>query len=321
MLKDTIRTDAYRDFIYDNKDVFKDKVVLDVGCGTGILSMFCAKAGAKLVIAVDNSDIVEKAKQNIAANDLGDKIQCFRGKIEEVSLPVQQVDIIVSEWMGYCLLYESMLDSVIHARDKYLAPNGLMAPSHVTIQLAPLSESELRVSYIDFWRDVYGFNMTAMLEKAEEEVLIRTVDSKELAADSATILELDLHTAKVADLDFSKQFQVKINDGFDLLEGFVIWFDTYFMPSRESTYSSKLTVQAAKDKGIVAFSTGPATQSTHWQQGICLIKQPTSKLSAGTILDGKVVFKKHIRAHRALDIDVSWRLDGEKDQLQEWYLG
>ena len=40
MLKDTIRTDSYRDFVYENKHVFKDKVVLDVGCGTGILSMY-----------------------------------------------------------------------------------------------------------------------------------------------------------------------------------------------------------------------------------------------------------------------------------------
>lgn len=75
MLKDTIRTDAYRDFIYDNKHLFKDKVVLDVGCGTGILSMFCAKAGAKLVIAVDNSDIIDRARQNVFENGLQDMVR------------------------------------------------------------------------------------------------------------------------------------------------------------------------------------------------------------------------------------------------------
>lgn len=48
MLKDTVRTEAYRDFMYNNKAFFKDKVVLDVGCGSGILSMFAARAGAKL---------------------------------------------------------------------------------------------------------------------------------------------------------------------------------------------------------------------------------------------------------------------------------
>ena len=71
MLKDTVRTDAYRDFIYEHKQLFRDKVVLDVGCGTGILSMFCAKAGAKRVIAVDNSDIINKARENVFENGLG----------------------------------------------------------------------------------------------------------------------------------------------------------------------------------------------------------------------------------------------------------
>lgn len=74
MLKDTVRTEAYRDFIYENKNVFRDKTVLDVGCGTCILSMFCAKAGAKKVIAVDNSEIINKARANVFANGLGDII-------------------------------------------------------------------------------------------------------------------------------------------------------------------------------------------------------------------------------------------------------
>jgi hypothetical protein len=47
-------------------------------------------------------------------------ITLIRGKIEDVSLPVEKVDIIISEWMGYCLFYESMLNSVLFARDKWL---------------------------------------------------------------------------------------------------------------------------------------------------------------------------------------------------------
>lgn len=47
-------------------------------------------------------------------------ITLVKGKIEEIELPVDKVDIIISEWMGYCLLYESMLDTVLFARDKWL---------------------------------------------------------------------------------------------------------------------------------------------------------------------------------------------------------
>ncbi|KAJ2985410.1 hypothetical protein NUW58_g5545 [Xylaria curta] len=128
MLKDTVRTDAYRDFIYNNKHLFAGKTVLDIGCGTGILSMFCARAGASRVLAVDASDIIYKARENIYRAGLSDTITTLHGKMEEVTLPVDQVDIIVSEWMGYCLLFEAMLPSVLYARDKYLAPGGLMVP-------------------------------------------------------------------------------------------------------------------------------------------------------------------------------------------------
>ena len=50
----------------------------------------------------------------------------FKAKVEEVELPVPNVDIIISEWMGYFLLYESMLDCVLFARDKWLVQDGLV---------------------------------------------------------------------------------------------------------------------------------------------------------------------------------------------------
>jgi protein arginine N-methyltransferase 1 len=56
------------------------------------------------------------------------EISSSKGKIEEVTLPVEKVDIIISEWMGYCLLYESMLETVLFARDKWLAEGGLLFP-------------------------------------------------------------------------------------------------------------------------------------------------------------------------------------------------
>ena len=74
--------------MWHNKHLFKNKVVLDVGCGTGILSMFAAKAGAAKVIGVDMSSIVDYAKKIVEDNGLSDTVTIIRGKVEEIELPV-----------------------------------------------------------------------------------------------------------------------------------------------------------------------------------------------------------------------------------------
>ena len=51
-----------------------------------------------------------------------------------------KVDILISEWMGYCLFYESMLDSVLFARDKWLLKDGLMFPDIVTFHVAGIED-------------------------------------------------------------------------------------------------------------------------------------------------------------------------------------
>lgn len=63
-------------------------------------------------------------------------VEIIQGKVEEVTLPVEKVDIIISEWMGYCLFYESMLETVLYARDKWLAPEGMLFPDRATLFVA-----------------------------------------------------------------------------------------------------------------------------------------------------------------------------------------
>jgi len=140
MIRDSIRTSTYKSAIMDNPSLFKDKVVLDIGCGTGILCLFAASAGARKVIGIENAHIADKAKIIVKQNNCDDVIEIIKGKVEEVELPVDGVDIIVSEWMGYFLLYESMLDTVIFARDKWLKPDGIIMPDRSVMYLAGLED-------------------------------------------------------------------------------------------------------------------------------------------------------------------------------------
>ncbi|KHJ80398.1 methyltransferase domain protein [Oesophagostomum dentatum] len=147
MLKDEVRTVTYRNSIYHNKHLFKDKIVMDVGSGTGILSMFAARAGAKKVYAMEFSNMALQSRQIIKDNNLEDVITVIQAKVEDVTeLPdgCEKVDVIVSEWMGYCLFYESMLNTVIFARDKWLKEGGLIFPDKAKLFLCAIEDRQYK---------------------------------------------------------------------------------------------------------------------------------------------------------------------------------
>jgi protein arginine N-methyltransferase 1 len=203
MLKDVVRTRAYQRAIEENPNDFKDKIVLDIGCGTGILSMFAARAGAKHVYAIENAEIALFAREIIKRNGFEDKITVIKGKMEEITMPVPKVDIIISEWMGYFLLYESMLDSVLWARDKYLVKGGKMLPDKIHMYLAAVEDGEFKQKKRSFWDDVYGVDMSCLAPTVMREPLVDTVNSNAIISTAQKILELDLCTMKPADVEFT----------------------------------------------------------------------------------------------------------------------
>jgi predicted RNA methylase len=134
MLNDKIRCEAYKNAITAS---VKGKIVLDVGAGTGFLSVIAAKAGATCVYAVEYSETAEYARQFISDNGCTEKITLIKKRMEDVDiLDVPQVDVIISEWMGYFLLYENMLPSVIDARKRFLKKDGIMLPCEGRIYIA-----------------------------------------------------------------------------------------------------------------------------------------------------------------------------------------
>ena len=124
------------------------------------------------------SGIVEQAKKIVETNGLSDRIHIIRGKVEEITLPdgIDKVDIIISEWMGYCLFYESMLDTVLFARDKWLKPGGLMFPDRATLYVTAIEDRQYKDDKIHWWDDVYGFDMSSIRKVALTEPIVDTVD-------------------------------------------------------------------------------------------------------------------------------------------------
>jgi predicted RNA methylase len=309
MLRDTVRTAAYEEAILSNADsLFRDKIVLDIGCGTGVLSLFCAKAGAKKVIAIDNSDIIQQAREIIELNGYSSVITCVRGKCEDLiansALPLdgQTVDIIVSEWMGYALFFETMLPSVMVARDALMTPGtGSMFPNVAKIYLEGCNETER----LDYWDDVHGLNMTPMKERMVSELThdahVEVVSDSNIVTCRKEIIEFDLNTCKDEDLDFEAPFELHLPDSISRNEvqihSLVISFDIDF---------------AVPNSKPVHFSTGCQCTPTHWKQTQLwfdpLHNCPVINKEAGDIMKGVFRMKRNVENHRAIDMSVIWEV-------------
>lgn len=302
MLKDEVRTLTYRDSMYHNKHLFRGKVVMDIGCGTGILSMFAAKAGAKRVLAVECSNIADFAKKIIEDNKLDHIITLIKGKVEEIELPdgIDKVDIIISEWMGYCLFYESMLDTVLFARDKWLKKHdGMLFPDRCTLFVTAIEDRQYKDEKINWWDNVYGFNMSCIKKTAISEPLVDVVDPKQVVTTPCMIKEIDLYTVTKADLNFSSPFSLtcKRND-------FVQALVTYF------------TVEFTKCHKRLGFSTAPDQQYTHWKQTVFYIDEHLT-VKRDEEIEGYFAVRPNERNSRDLDFTIQIRFQGELGDHEE----
>merc|ERR1719481_1598066 len=139
-------------------------------------------------------------------------ISLVRGKVEEVQLPdgIEKVDVIISEWMGYCLFYESMLDTVLYARDKWLAPTGLMFPDKATLYVCAIEDRQYKDDKINWWENVYGFNMSSIRKVALSEPLVDVVDRNQIVTSACLLKEINIQTVKKEEIPFSAPFQLPV---------------------------------------------------------------------------------------------------------------
>ncbi|CAE6497417.1 unnamed protein product [Rhizoctonia solani] len=349
MIQDSVRTSSYATFILSNPQIFKDAIVMDVGCGTGILSMFAARAGARKVFAIEASGVSVKAEQNFKDNGYEDIITVIRGKVETISLPdgFTHVDVIISEWMGYSLLYESMLDSVLFARDKFLRAGGLMAPSQCRMMVNLVEVPSVIKENITFWENVYGFNMSSMAKEVYDDALIEVVSADAVLTNDDIIKDIPIQRVTSKNLDFSSPFILTATRP-GKAHALLLYFDTWFTtdgddvpPDAEPTIAKGegdvvttdvLQIKARpdlvarrkssmgpirkksmsgeeliKDGKEVSFSTGPASMPTHWKQTLFLFRSPVD-VKEGTCVSGRLHMRKSETNSRELEVEIHFRV-------------
>ncbi|XWS69987.1 hypothetical protein CRYUN_Cryun03dG0010600 [Craigia yunnanensis] len=294
MLKDVMRTKTYQNVIYQNKFLFQNKVVLDVGAGTGILSLFCAKAGAAHVYAVECSHMADMAKQIVEINGLSDVVTVLKGKIEEIELPVAKVDIIISEWMGYFLLFENMLNTVLYARDKWLVNDGVVLPDKASLYLTAIEDAAYKDDKIEFWNNVYGFDMSCIKKQAMMEPLVDTVDQNQIVTNSHLLKTMDISKMAPGDASFTAPFKL-VAQRDDYIHAFVAYFDVSF----------------TKCHKLMGFSTGPKSRATHWKQTVLYLEDVLTICEGETII-GSMTVAPNKKNPRDVDIMVKYSLSGRR---------
>lgn len=313
MLQDAVRTTAYHQAITKNAIDFKDKVVLDVGCGSGILSFFAAHAGARKVYAVEAAKpMATHARKLAKANGLDGIVEVIAGKLEEIELP-EQVDVIISEPMGVLLVHERMLESFIEARERWLRPQipgarpspNQMYPATSTIHFAPFSDPTLYASIHEkarFWEtnSFYGVDLSALASDAVRgcfaQPIVGGVEPKTLMA-SACSFDFDFTKCTPDDL---QMFEVPLQwtvECTGVAHGVAAWFDVSFMGSIRPS----------------VLSTAPDKERTHWHQVRLLFRNPVA-LNRGQKVEGSAIFIANDQ--RSYDIEIKLEVPGLQDTLK-----
>merc|ERR1719462_195856 len=292
MMQDYIRTGTYQKAMLQNFVDFRDKVVLDVGAGSGILSFFAMQAGAKKVYAVEASSMALHTEKLVACSPYAGRIKVIPSKIEEVKLP-EKVDMIISEPMGYMLYNERMLETYIHAR-KFLKPKGLMFPSIGDLHVAPFTDEALYMEQFqkaNFWyqQSFHGVDLSALRDDAVTEYfkqpVVDTFDVNILMAKSVKF-SLDFKEAEEEDLytlDIPLKFEVHTSG---TIHGLAFWFDVAFIGSYTTVW----------------LSTAPNQPLTHWYQVRCMLRTPLFA-KKGEFITGRVLMKANKRQSYDIEIE------------------
>ncbi|GAW83483.1 hypothetical protein, conserved [Plasmodium gonderi] len=315
MILDKSRTNCYYEFIKENKEIFQNKVVLDIGCGSSIISLFCSDH-AKIVVGIDNAHRILKKARKITEMNEAKNIYLFEGKLEEndiytdekgeiyyiskkddiekfkknhniKELKILKFDIIISEWMGYFLFYECMINTILYARDLYLKEGGFLFPNKIYLYLAGYNDLDYVNENILIWDSpLYDKDLSELKPDCKsfmENAKVISLDKNKVSTEVVNYAIIDMYTySKNENLYIHSNFKVALNYG-KVVTSLCFYFDCHFEPlpfsASVSIHNSENISSNLKTCTNTVLTTSMFKQETHWKQVLLHIHCPNYNIA------------------------------------------
>lgn len=226
MLSDRHRVDAYAEAIAAT--VEPGDRVLDIGTGTGLLAVLCARAGAAQVDAVEVSEVLEIARRVVNASGVGDRIRLHAGLSYQLWLS-HRASVLVTETLGNFGLEEGIIGAVLHARGSLLEPGAALVPARVRLFAAPAAPEDPGRRLAVWRQGVPGFDPSPLAEEAANLLWYARIGADEWLGPAAALGEIDLHTVQTASFRGDAELEV-VRRG--EITGFAGMFEAELSPGR-----------------------------------------------------------------------------------------
>ena len=217
-LADAVKCERYQSAI--ERLVSPDHVVLDLGCGSGLLGLMALRAGARKVLFVEEGQVIDIARRAVAEAGFSDRAEFFQANSFELELP-EQVDLVVCDHVGYFGVDYGVLALLADAQQRFLKPGGVLIPAEIELQLAPVESTVCR-ELVSQWRDdeipdEFGWvaNMAANTKHGV------TLDTEDLLANAEPLATLETSAETAPFLSWTVEFNCARTG---LLDGVGGWF-------------------------------------------------------------------------------------------------
>ena len=261
-LADRVKLDRYQAAI--DHAVRPEHVVLDLGCGSGLLGLMALRAGALKVLFVEEASVIEVARRTIGEAGFADRAEFFQANSFELELP-ERVDIVICDHVGYFGFDYGILRLLADTRQRFLKPDGVLVPSQIELMLAPV-ESDACRRLVKQWIDGTVPEEFSWLGGAAANTKHAVnLAPQDLLAGAANLATLELGAQAAPYLSWTAEFTCDRNG---TLDGLVGWFDCELLDDIHMTNSPAATASLDRPQAFlpldapVAVSAGEPIKAT-----------------------------------------------------------